>query len=221
MTNHLLRDKAYHLLKHNIVTLKYTPGSQLMEKDLCAEIGIGRTPVRESLQRLSSEKLIKIIPRKGIFVSDINMWELSRMVEARIMLERYCIRKVARLVTGDQVENLRFLFHNASELVAERKINELLEIDRKFHMGLVSLLDNFFIEDMAAKIYDQLARTWYLSFTRRSHEELMETVHEHLAIIDALDSGQPVEAEQAVMQHLENYQAKVMSIPPVNLSGQT
>jgi DNA-binding GntR family transcriptional regulator len=216
MSRHLLRDNAYQLLKEKIVTLAYKPGSQLMEQDLCAEIGIGRTPVREALQRLSSEKLIKIIPRKGIFVSDINMWELSRLMEARIMLESFCIRKIVGRVTGDQIEKLRFLFRHTASLADERKIHELLDIDRQFHMGLVGLVDNFFIEEMAAKIYDQLVRTWYLSFSRRSREELMETVDEHLAIVDALDTGHRETAERAMMQHLENYQAKVMSIPPFN-----
>ena len=221
MPNHLLRNKAYSILKQNIVTLEYAPGSQIMEKDLCNEIGIGRTPVREALQRLASEKLIKIIPRKGIFISDINMWELSRLMEARIMLEGYCIRKVALLVTKSQIQKLRSFFLKAPELVENRKITDLLEIDRKFHMGLIALMDNFFIEEVAAKIYDQLARTWYLSFSRRSQEELMATVKEHLAIIDALESGRAGAAEQAVMTHLKNYQAKVMSIPPIHMSGQT
>ncbi len=218
MSRYLLRDNAYQLLKEKIVTLAYKPGSQLMEQDLCAEIGIGRTPVREALQRLSSEKLIKIIPRKGIFVSDINMWELSRLMEARIMLEGFCIRKIVGRVTGDQIEKLRLLFRHTSSLADKRKIHELLEIDRQFHMGLVGFMDNFFIEEMAAKIYDQLARTWYLSFSRRSREELMQTVDEHLAIVDALDSGHRETAERAMMQHLENYQAKVMSIPPINVN---
>ena len=221
MPNRLLRNKAYRILKQNIVTLEYAPGRQIIEKDLCNEIGIGRTPVREALQRLASEKLIKIIPRKGIFISDINMWELSRLMEARIMLEGYCIRKVALLVTKGQIQKLRSFFLKAPELVENRKITDLLEIDRKFHMGLIALMDNFFIEEVAAKIYDQLARTWYLSFSRRSQEELMATVKEHLAIVDALESGRAGAAEQAVMTHLKNYQAKVMSIPPVHMSGQT
>ncbi len=68
----MLREKAYTLLKRKIVTLEYPVGSQLMEQEICEELGIGRTPVREALQRLAAEKLVTIIPRRGIFVSDIN-----------------------------------------------------------------------------------------------------------------------------------------------------
>ncbi len=206
----LLRDKAYGLLRHKIVTLEYPIGSQLVEQDICRELGIGRTPVREALQRLAAEKLVTIIPRRGIFVSQINLWELQRLIETRVMIDVFCARTAASIAAPHHIRSLRSLFETAEQWAAERRIPELLEVDRHFHMGIISILDNPFISEMAEKIYDQLMRTWFLSFSRRTNEEIRETVREHLAIVDALEAGQPEAAEREVLRHLESYRRKVM-----------
>ncbi|MGD8561595.1 MAG: GntR family transcriptional regulator [Desulfarculaceae bacterium] len=208
-----LRETAYQALKHKIVTLEYEMGRQLVEQELCDDLGIGRTPVREALQQLSREKLIVIIPRKGMFVSDINAWELQRLVEARTMLEVYCARAAAQLISKQQVKDLKKLFAKAPALAADRKIIELLDIDRQFHEGIVAVLDNPFIAEMARRVYDLLARTWHLSFHRRSVKEILNTVQEHLEIIEALDSGDPRRAEEAVLNHVEQYGNKVLQKP--------
>ncbi len=206
----LLRDKAYAVLKRKIVTLEFAVGRQLIEHELCDELGIGRTPVREALQRLAGEKLVTIIPRRGIFVSDINIWELQRLIEARLMIDTYCVRTAARIASPSQIRALRRLFDPAAEWVAERRIAELLEIDRRFHLGIVDILDNPFISETAEKIYDQMVRTWFLSFSRRTNEEIRETLDEHLAIIEALEARRGDTAEREVRRHLESYRRKVM-----------
>jgi DNA-binding GntR family transcriptional regulator len=211
MDKYLLRDQAYRLIKRKIVSLEYAIGSPLVEHEVCTQLGIGRTPVREALQRLAAEKLIKVIPRKGIFVSDINAWELDRLLEARMMIEIHCAKRAAELITREQIDHLRALFLDAPRLIAERKFTELLEIDRNFHMGIVAVSDNPFFDEMADKIYDHLARTWFLSFSRRTREQIMETVDEHLAIIESLEAGRPDLVERSVVRHLESFRARVGS----------
>ncbi len=206
----LLREKAYTLLKRKIVTLEFAVGRQLIEHELREELGIGRTPIREALQRLAGENLVTIIPRRGIFVSDINIWELQRLIEARLMIDTYCVRTAARIVSPSQILALRRLFDPASQWIAERRIPELLEVDRRFHLGIVDILDNPFIRETAEKIYDQLMRTWFLSFSRRTDEEIRETLDEHLAIIQALEARHGEAAEQQVRKHVESYRRKVM-----------
>lgn len=206
----LLRDKADGLLRHKIVTLVYPIGCQLVEQDICRELGIGRTRVREALQRLATEKLVTIIPRRGIFVSQINLWALQRLIETRVMVDLFCARTAASIAAPHHIRFLRNLFETAEQWAAERRIPELLEVDRHFHMGIISILDNPFISEMAEKIYDQLMRTAFLSFSRCTNEEIRETVREHLAIVDALEAGQPEAAEREVLWHLESYRRKVM-----------
>lgn len=215
----LLSHKAYALLKRKIVTLEYPVGAQLVEQDVCRELGIGRTPVREALQRLASEKLVTIIPRRGIFVSQINLWELQRLIEARQMIDVFCARTAAGIMSPPNILLLRGIFDGVEQLVADRCIEKLLELDRRFHLSIVALVDNPFIQEVAEKIYDQLMRTWFLSFSRRTNEEIRETVREHLAIVDALEAGEPEAVERAVLRHLESYRRKVMEQGAVDRGG--
>ncbi|KIX13895.1 GntR family transcriptional regulator [Dethiosulfatarculus sandiegensis] len=213
MSQQLLREKAYRQVKQKIVTMEYPMGKQLVEQDICRELGIGRTPVREALQQLARENLLVIIPRKGMIVSDITAFELNRLYEARAMLEPYCARKAAQVAKIEQLEYLRSLFDRAEEMARQRRISELLDLDRNFHEGIVSILENPYIFEMAGRIYDLLARTWHLSFQRRSFEELKNTIDEHLSIIRALESRDPDRAEEAVLEHLRQYRAKVLQEP--------
>lgn len=213
MPEQLLRDKAYKTLKQKIVTLEYNMGQQLVENDISSQLNLGRTPVRESIQQLAREGLVVIIPRKGVYVSDISMREFQKLMETRAMLELYCIREAAGLITPNKIKYLRSLFSHARSLAEERNIIELLDIDRKFHEGIVEVLGNPYINEIATRVYDLIVRTWHLSFKRRTIEELSKTVESHLSILDALEGDDAAAAEQAVLNHLEQFQEKVFRKP--------
>src|SRR3989304_7611670 len=82
-----LSQKAYLQLRRKIITIDLPPGAILDEAILQADLGLGRTPIREALQRLAWEKLVTIIPRRGIFVADIALTDLQRLFEMRTSLE--------------------------------------------------------------------------------------------------------------------------------------
>jgi len=206
----LLRDKAYQLIKQKIVTLEYDFGQQLVAGTVSADVGIGRTPVREALQKLAEERLVIIIPRRGMYVSTISAWELARLIEVRTMLEVFCTRRAAERASEGELEELRRFFVGAERLARERRHVELLRADRRFHERIVAILDNPFLTEQAARVYDQLARTWFLSFRRRSRAEVLSTIQEHRAIIAALGQHSPEAAERAVLAHLEQYRRRVM-----------
>ena len=94
-----LTDRAYADLEEMIVTLQLAPGSAVSELELASYLGIGRTPIREALQRLARERLVTIVPRRGIFVSEINVTSQLRLLEVRRELERLIARSAARRAT--------------------------------------------------------------------------------------------------------------------------
>ena len=213
MSKELLREKAYRALRQKIITLEYKMGQHLAENELSSQLNIGRTPTREAIQQLAREGLLVIIPRKGVYVSDISMREFQKLMQTRTMLELYCIREAVKVITPDKLKYLRNLFSNGRTLAQQRDISQLLDIDRNFHQGIVYLLDNPYINEMATRVYDLILRTWYLSFETRTIEELNKTVDEHLSILDALKAGDEAFAEQAVLSHLEQFQNKVFQKP--------
>jgi GntR family transcriptional regulator, rspAB operon transcriptional repressor len=213
MSNKSLRIQAYNWLKKKIITLEYPMGSTLVESALCLELRMGRTPVREALQQLASEGLVSIRPRKGTFVSNINFWDFENLLEVRIMLETQVVRKLAGKISPDQVNNLQILFEDVPALIKQRDLDGLLAIDRKFHQGLVNLVDNPYLNDMADHIYDLVARTWYLSFRNRSQTDLALTLQDHLDILKQLEQGDAEAAEKAVRDHVMNFRNKVFHQP--------
>ena len=91
-----LSDQAYEQLEELIVTMKLAPGTPVSESQLSAMLGIGRTPIREAIQRLSHEHLVSIMPKRGIFISDLNPQKQLRVLETRRELERLICKKSAK-----------------------------------------------------------------------------------------------------------------------------
>ena len=103
-----LTDRAYAELEEMIVTLKLAPGAAVSEAELSSHLGIGRTPIREALQRLARERLVTILPRRGIMVSEINVGRQLRLHEARREIERL----IARTAAGVRPTNSERAFAN-------------------------------------------------------------------------------------------------------------
>src|SRR5690242_20833585 len=82
-----LADKAYHAIRDLIVSLELAPGAVIDERELIERLGIGRTPVREALRRLAQERLVEVYPRRGMFVTGVDVRELARLSEVRAVLE--------------------------------------------------------------------------------------------------------------------------------------
>src|SRR3954470_14206016 len=100
---------AYAHLEELIVTLKLAPGRVVSEAELSIMTGIGRTPIREALQRLAREKLVSILPRRGIVVSPVNVKEQMKLLEVRRELERLIARSAARRATHEERKRFREL----------------------------------------------------------------------------------------------------------------
>ena len=99
MSIKLQRQQAYEKIKRAIVTLRFEMGKNINEQDLCQELNLGRTPVREALQLLASEGLVTIFPRKGVYVSHVSLEDFQKIYETRLMVETYCISEAAHKIS--------------------------------------------------------------------------------------------------------------------------
>ena len=97
-----LTDRAYRELEELIVTLRLSPGTILSEQALASRLRIGRTPIREALQRLARDGLVVIMPRRGIMVSEINLRLQLRLLEVRRELERLMASLAADRATAEE-----------------------------------------------------------------------------------------------------------------------
>src|SRR5205807_7139948 len=116
-----LTEKAYRLIEELIVTLQIAPGTVVSEASLSDRLAIGRTPIREALQRLARERLVVVLPRRGIMVSEINVRTQLRLLEVRRELERLIARSAARRATPQERERFREL---AKRFEKSAKVND-------------------------------------------------------------------------------------------------
>lgn len=209
MSNKTLKSKAYEWLKKKIITLEYPMGSPLYESDLCKETGFGRTPVREAIQQLQAEGLVYVRPKKGTFVSSIDMFDFEKILESRIMLETHVIRRLAGAMPDAELKRFRSFFDEVPVMIEKLEIEGLLKVERTFHEELVYLLGNQYLNTIADRIYDLVARTWYLSFKKRNRASLEATLNDHLDILDALEKGDPETAENVALKHIYDFRRKV------------
>src|SRR5579875_3018490 len=105
----LLADRAYDELRDRLVTLRIPPGAPIDEDEIGAELGMGRTPVREAIKRLALENLVTVFPRRGTFASDINITDLAYVSDVRCQLEAHAAYRAAQRLSPAQKAELESL----------------------------------------------------------------------------------------------------------------
>ena len=139
-----LTEKAYRALEEEIVTLRIPPGSVVSEAILSRRLGVGRTPIREALQRLAREWLVVIMPRRGIVVSEIDPIRQLRLLEARREIERFLARSAAKRAT--QLQRLQFAAIADGMDDAARNADDIafMRLDREFNLLVLDAAGNEF-----------------------------------------------------------------------------
>lgn len=196
-----LTDRAYAEIEELIITLRLAPGSAISESDLSTLLGIGRTPIREALHRLAREKLVTILPRRGIIVSHIDVSQQLRLLEVRRELERLIARTAAR--RADDAERAQFL-DLAARFGTASKANddvEFMRVDREFNVLCTQASNNEFAESAMSLIHSLSRRFWYANHRAAAVMPLTATLH--AAVARAIASGDEEKAAKASDRLLE------------------
>lgn len=212
--NSSLSEQAYHRLRDMIVRLELAPGDVLREDELRARLEIGRTPIREALQRLAREHFVSVLPRRGMFVSGIDVSELSMLFETRTVLEPYAARLAA--VRGHD----RHWNAMADALAATADIDgaeALMAIDRSCHELLWEAADNRFLLDTLDMLYAQSDRLWHLHLADVA--DTSEIASEHRAILEALRAGDGQAAATLVETHVRAFDGQIRAAVTARLSS--
>ena len=155
-----LAEQAYRLLEEQLVTLRLAPAQLVAEKDLVDIAGIGRTPVREAIQKLSAEGMLQVLPRKGLMVTPIRRSDLLQIVEARRVLERLMVVKASERATDEQRQALRQL---ATRLESGGdNLQAYFRLDRQLDEMLEAACNNQYLVRALAAMRSQCRRLWYL-----------------------------------------------------------
>ncbi|NOX63463.1 MAG: GntR family transcriptional regulator [Chloroflexi bacterium] len=198
---------AYETIKHKIVSLQLPPGSVIDEAALREELDMGRTPIREALQRLAQEKLVTIIPRRGTFVSEIGITDLQRLFEARLVLEPFVVQLAAK---RGRPEHWAEMARMLSEMEGRLGDNEaLIALDAACHEIIYEAADNKFLRDSLVALYALSLRLWYYSLSQLGNME--EAVLEHRGILKALQKGDGARAALLMEEHIRTFQEEIQA----------
>jgi DNA-binding GntR family transcriptional regulator len=188
-----------------IVRLELPPGGAVSEALLSERLDIGRTPIREALQRLGRERLVQILPRRGVIVSDINVKAQLRLLEVRREVERLVARSAARRASRE--ERARFAELAKAFERAARTSDDItfLRIDREFNELCLEAARNEFAATAMQLMASLSRRFWYLHYQQAA--DMPETAKLHADIARAIANGDADAAGRAADALLDNIEA--------------
>ena len=197
-----LSEQAYANLEELIVTLKLAPGRIVSEGELSVLTGIGRTPIREALQRLAREKLVSILPRRGIVVTEINVGSQLKLLEVRRELERLIARSAARRATPAERERFRELAKLFEKSAREDNDVTFMRTDREFNTLCSAASHNDFAAGAMSLMHSLSRRFWYIHYKQAADMPLTAKLHADIA--RAIAEGDEEKAAKASDRLLEN-----------------
>lgn len=201
-----LSQQAYEHIRRKIISTELAPGTIIDEVALQADLDMGRTPIREALQRLALEKLVTILPRRGMFVTEIGITDLQRLFEVRYELEGMAARLAAQRGTQAQFDRMDAILSHLPPSDQPADAELLIAIDEASHHLIYEAADNKFLRDTLIPLYAQSLRLWY--FTLSKIGTLQETVAEHKLILDALKARNGDEASRLIRDHVQIFHQK-------------
>ena len=209
-----LSQTAYERIKQKIVSLELSPGAVIDEASLRAELNLGRTPIREALQRLSQEKLVIIVPRRGMFVTEIGIIDLHRLFEMRLVLESLAARQAAQRGSDKHWQQMETVLAGLPEKGHNQGLdidNEaLITVDKACHEIMYAAADNEFLQDTLITLYALSLRLWHFSLSKV--DNMPGAVLEHREILNALKARNGPLSAQLLEHHINAFQDEIQSV---------
>jgi DNA-binding GntR family transcriptional regulator len=191
---------AYETLKEKIIVGFFLPGQYLNEAAISHQLGYGRTPVHQALQRLQVEGLVEVVPRKGVIIQPDSAGQIIDILDARIVVEPELVRSAARHATSEALRELERILLNEPRSSADTSIALFIEKDRAFHAKIAAISANAVLADFARTLHERSIRYWLLTMWQML--DTTATDREHRAILQAIRKHDPTAASKAMRTHL-------------------
>ena len=199
-----LAEKAYELLVRKITRLELPPGTVLVDKALMEQCGIGRTPIREALQRLAIERLVDHLPNRGMLVSEITASGVQQIYEYRAMLDGYAAWLAGSRATEGQIGQLQLAHQRLVRAAEGDDVNEFVDGDWHFYRVLADASHNSLVADSIPRVFNLHLRLWFLISRRIGGWHPIAEAHEEMTKGVAIAVGQrdPETAELAMRMYI-------------------
>lgn len=209
-----LQDIAYFNIKEAILTLKFSPGHSLSNRELATQLGISETPIRDALQALEREGFVTRIPQKGTFVTEIDFDEIKETFQIRAVLEDLVVCQVAEKISPEQIAILKQILEDAEQALHNENRQRCSALGVQFHQQLIAWAGGVKLTAILDNLDDHLKRFRLISDS--IYGRLEKSQDEHRQILDAIKNGPPAAAGQAMRTHLESVLVDIQLSPNLN-----
>jgi len=204
-------EKAYGVLEDLIVTGALAPGSQWSEVALAEKIGLGRTPTREAIQKLVFQRLVRVAPRQGVFISEIDYQGQLKIVQARRDIEHLIVAQAAQLASSAERDSLRYVAQQLDELKDTRDMRTYMRL----HFTLTRLLGEASRNIYAAEFYStlQTLSRRFLYFHQDRYTNFVHICDLHIRQINAVVTGEveaAIELAKARNDYAETFAREIL-----------
>ncbi len=193
-----LRDQVLVELRHRIVNGDYPPGQRLTEDRLAADFGVSRNPVREALRIVQAEGLVTMTPRRGAVVSTPDASTIADLFAVRTSLETVAARLAAERATPGDVSDLRTLLEAAQRATERADFSRVAELNNELHLRVIAISGNPWLSSISSSMY--LHVNWV--FRPGAAHRAPHSWAEHIRLVNAIEAGDPKEAEAAASAHV-------------------
>jgi len=208
--NFSLKDRIYDALKETIAAINIYEGEgepRLDERQLSEDLGVSRTPVREAIARLEQEGLVRIVPRRGVFVARKTKKEILEMIMVWAALESMAARMITRNATDAEIASLRELFATFEDDKIQANIDEYSGKNIQFHQALLRLSKCDLLNTMTETLFIHMRSI--RASTIGENNRASRSIIDHMNIIEALERRDTELAERLVRQHTLDLAAHV------------
>ena len=208
--NFSLKDRIYEALKETIAGMNIYEGAgepRLDERQLSQDLGVSRTPVREAIARLEQEGLVRIVPRRGVFVARKTKREILEMITVWAALESMAARLITRNASDQEIASLREMFATFENDKIQANIDEYSGTNIQFHQALLRMSQCELLNSLTETLFIHMRSI--RARTIGENDRASRSIIDHMNIIEALERRDTELAEQLVRQHTLDLAAHV------------
>jgi len=210
-----MNKEIYNTMRERIIYLDYDPGQILKEQALAKEFGVSRTPLRTVLSRLEWEHLVKILPRTGILVMELELNTITNVFQARLELEAVIGTMAAQRFTKLHFNRLDACLITCERLMDNKDPRALAALDMDIKQLFYGAAGNPFLIEMSDRLYSLTFRLWYFNMLKMDNkgwnQEVMAIKEDLTSLADLLHNNTPEKVGCARKEHLLKHLKRIRS----------
>ena len=195
------KDIAYRHIKKIILEEPSYSNRVLSINYFAMKLGMSRSPIRDAIHKLQAEGFLKIVDNRGIFVQELTISEATQIYELRMAVESYLLRKIANMISKNDIKNLRKILEEQQVCIKNKNISSFLKLDNDFHLYFHKIYFNKMFYEIISNIKERIFYIGLKAF--KASNRMEEALKDHTGIVDALEQGDIKEANNNLENNLQ------------------